>query len=141
MSNVWSTSYNIWQSKWDVSDKRRWTHRLIRNVEQWMTRKFWECQFPPSSLPDTEASANIYTGSKTWWSKMRRLRSKCGWRWARLLLVQQVVETEEGTWGLHRRHHGARDDRSTYAPVKREVGNSSEVRGCRIVKKRGRGES
>lgn len=36
---------NTWQTRWDISSKGRWTHRLIQNIEQWFTRKHGEVSF------------------------------------------------------------------------------------------------
>lgn len=34
-----------WQSKWDISDKGRWTHRMIPKLDAWYNRKFGEVNY------------------------------------------------------------------------------------------------
>jgi RNA binding protein fox-1 len=38
-------SMRTWQERWDASDKGRWTHRLIPNVEVWTNRKHGEVNY------------------------------------------------------------------------------------------------
>lgn len=38
-------SMQTWQSRWDASQKGRWTHRLIPNIEKWTTRKHGELNY------------------------------------------------------------------------------------------------
>jgi len=34
-----------WQTEWDVSNKSRWTRRLIVNIKMWTSRSFGNCDF------------------------------------------------------------------------------------------------
>ena len=34
-----------WQERWDASDKGRWTHRLIPNIQKWLERRHGEVDF------------------------------------------------------------------------------------------------
>lgn len=34
-----------WQEEWDSSETGRWTHRLIRDVKKWVSRKFGDVDF------------------------------------------------------------------------------------------------
>ena len=38
-------SMQTWQESWDSSQKGRWTHRLIPNIEKWTTRKHGELNY------------------------------------------------------------------------------------------------
>ena len=40
--NIRQDSLQRWQEKWDASDKGRWTHRLIPQVDVWVNRKHGE---------------------------------------------------------------------------------------------------
>lgn len=38
-------SINEWQSRWDMTEKGRWTYKLIGNVKTWVERKHGETDF------------------------------------------------------------------------------------------------
>ncbi|XP_030754178.1 uncharacterized protein LOC115880973 [Sitophilus oryzae] len=38
-------TYQKWQEEWDTSDKRRWTRKLIHNVEDWTSRKHGDVDY------------------------------------------------------------------------------------------------
>ena len=40
-----AASMQAWQESWDSSQKGRWTHRLIPNIEKWTTRKHGELNY------------------------------------------------------------------------------------------------
>nr|XP_041632162.1 uncharacterized protein LOC121502542 [Drosophila kikkawai] len=44
-SSARSSSIARWQSRWDSSTKGRWTHRLIPDIQSWITRKHGEVDF------------------------------------------------------------------------------------------------
>ena len=38
-------SLHRWQEKWDASEKGRWTHRLLPQVNEWVNRKHGEVNY------------------------------------------------------------------------------------------------
>jgi len=44
-------TYRIWQEEWEVAETGRWTWRLIKEVKQWSTRK-WFSRFPSNTGSD-----------------------------------------------------------------------------------------
>jgi len=43
-------SYREWQSRWDISEKGRWTYRLIPDIKRWLHRKHGTVNFYTTQL-------------------------------------------------------------------------------------------
>ena len=53
-------SLQRWQEKWDASEKERWSHRLILQVNEWVNRKHGEVNYYLTQMPSNHRCFRAY---------------------------------------------------------------------------------